>query len=108
MTGQKAVKDNRKAGENMRQQIKRVRELTDKPFGINIVSTPMPSGISNGLFDTYTKVLLEEKVPIALVVGVVDKKLFKTLKAHDIKIVFRPLDANPRSVKPADLCSFKR
>ncbi len=56
------TRDPVETGERMRRQIRRVRELTDKPFGVGLIGEQ-----GNEFTLQILKVVLEEKVPVALV-----------------------------------------
>lgn len=83
--------------ERMRTEIKKTKALTDKPFGSTLI-------VSEDL--TYTwpilEVVIEEKVPVVLVNGILDDKIFKPLKENNIKIVFRPLTPTIKDAKAAE------
>ena len=71
-------------GERMRAQIKRVQSLTDRPFAVNVVV-----GVGDGLefSQKIVQVMIEEKVPVAVVsVGRPDVYT-KTLQAAGIKVL---------------------
>lgn len=105
MPGQKFSGNLGEASENMRTQIQRVRTLTDKPFGVNLIpdNSGQNSGISSDLFEAYLNVMIAEKVPVALVVGSLNNKaFFQKLTDHHIKIIYRPNTADPRLIKPAE------
>ncbi len=81
--GQTSVtRDPGETAERMRQEIRKVRELTDKPFSVNVLP------IQNGE-DIYTppmlKVIYEEKVPVVTFVGEPDEKMFSDFKEHGIR-----------------------
>lgn len=59
--------------DQMRQEIRRVRELTDKPFGVNIISL-------HPQIDQILKVLIEERVLVATYGTGNPKKIIETLK----------------------------
>ena len=83
----------------MRQEIHKVRELTNKPFSVNVL--PVQNGD-----DIYTpsmlKVIYEEKVPVVTFVGEPDEKMFRDFKEHDIKIVYRSLNPTPENARLAE------
>ena len=87
--------------ERMRAEIRKVRELTDKPFSVNVL--PMSNGV-----DVFTppmfKVIFEEKVPVVTYVGDVNKELFDEIKSHGIKIVYRSLNPSPAEAEFAEEC----
>ena len=85
--------------ENMRAEIRKVREMTSKPFSVNVLP------VQNGT-DIYTppmlKVIYEEKVPVVTFVGEPDEAMFREFKEHGIKIVFRSLNPTPENSREAE------
>ncbi|MEC6748160.1 nitronate monooxygenase [Marinilactibacillus sp. XAAS-LB27] len=86
-----------KTAERMRTEIQKTKALTNKPFGSTL--------IVNGDL-TYTWPILEtvidEKVPVVLVNGILDEKIFKPLKENNIKIIFRPQTPTIEDAKAAE------
>lgn len=83
--------------ERMRTEIKKVKSLTNKPFATTLIVS----------FDmTFTgpiiDVVIEEKVPVVLINGVLDEDLFKKLKDHHIKIIFRPMTPTMADAQAAE------
>lgn len=82
--------------ERMRREIKKVRELTDKPFGVTLIG-------SNGEFSSVftlkiLDVVVEEKVPVVLINSFgkdghygVEQGLLEPCKKHGIKMIVRSL-----------------
>ncbi|MFC1535414.1 NAD(P)H-dependent flavin oxidoreductase [Thermodesulfobacteriota bacterium] len=71
-------------GERMREQIKRVQSLTDKPFAVNVA---VLHGGSTIYSQKIVQVMMEEKVPVAIVsVGRPDTYT-ETLKNAGIKVL---------------------
>ena len=100
--GQTSVtRDPGETAERMRAEIRKVRELTDKPFSVNVL--PMSNGV-----DVFTppmlKVIFEEKVPVVTYVGDVKKELFGEIKSHGITIVYRSLNPSPAEAAFAEEC----
>jgi NAD(P)H-dependent flavin oxidoreductase YrpB (nitropropane dioxygenase family) len=60
-----ATPDVKETGERLRQQIQRVRELTDRPFAVNFVVGA--AGLDKAFSERCVEVGIEEKVPIAIV-----------------------------------------
>jgi NAD(P)H-dependent flavin oxidoreductase YrpB (nitropropane dioxygenase family) len=83
--------------ERMRTEIQKTKALTNKPFGTTLI-------VSHDL--TYTwpilEVVIEEKVPVVLINGILDEKIFKPLKENNIKIVFRPGTPTIENAKAAE------
>ena len=83
--------------ERLRAQIHRVRELTDKPFGVNLFF-----GEQIDPFTAETlKVLADEKPAFVLVLpfGPLNKDAVKLFKDNGIKIVARPISATVENLK---------
>ena len=79
-------KDDMEKAERMRQEIRKVKELTSKPFGINIIHSRQNPDIQLQLM---LKVVYEEKVPVAVVVheGLdIAEDIIKELKSHEIQL----------------------
>jgi NAD(P)H-dependent flavin oxidoreductase YrpB (nitropropane dioxygenase family) len=83
--------------ERMRLEIQKTKSLTSKPFGVTLV-------VDGDL--TYTWPILEavlsENVPVVLINGVLDDKIFKPLKANNTKILFRPQNPSIADAKAAE------
>lgn len=66
--------------DNLRHHIKRCREATDKPFGVNLP-------LLHRTIDEHIKVVLEEKVPIVFTSAGNPKTWTKILKDNGVKVV---------------------
>lgn len=79
---------NYNSGEELRTAIRKTRELTDKPFGVNI--TLMPSmRISNATFEEYFRVCCEEKVTAIEVSGAPATKYIDMVHEAGVKIMHK-------------------
>lgn len=90
-------------GERLRSQIRKVREMTDKPFGVNVFMALQLDPFSA---QTY-KVVAEEKVPFVLMIPYgqgagFNMDMVKLLKDNGIKIVYRPLTPTLEAMKEAE------
>lgn len=72
--------------ENLAREIKRCRELTDRPFGVNL--TILPS-ISPPPYDEYRDVIVAEKVPVVETAGNNPGPFVDTFIAHGIKTIHK-------------------
>jgi NAD(P)H-dependent flavin oxidoreductase YrpB (nitropropane dioxygenase family) len=73
--------------DDFRQAVRRVRELTDKPFGVNLSLFPALRPIDNNL---YVEVILEEDVPVVETSGYrPPEDLLAKLKAGDVKLMHK-------------------
>lgn len=66
--------------EELRKEIRKVRELTDKPFGVNFAI-----GDHGRAFSHMLDVAIEEKVPVVSMTGGNPTPIFEQLKGTDIK-----------------------
>ena len=95
-------KDDIEKAERMRQEIRKVKELTSKPFGINIFHSGQNPDIQLQLL---LKVVYEEKVPVAVVVHdgpEIAEDIIKELKSHEITVVYRQITITPEIAKKAE------
>lgn len=84
--------------ERFRQEIKKIKQLTDKPFGVPLV-------ISRDMAYTeqLVEVIIEEGVTVVLANEYIkDKLLYQKLKSHQIKIIYRPLTPTIENAKEAE------
>ncbi|MGM0876171.1 MAG: NAD(P)H-dependent flavin oxidoreductase [Bacillota bacterium] len=85
--------------ERLRNELRKIKALTDKPFAVNIFSP------EEGMDDTYTQTVLnislEEGVEKFVSVGYVNKKLFKQIKEHNAILIHRELTPTPEAAKMA-------
>jgi len=69
-----------KDGEELRNEIKRVRQMTSKPFGVNFAI-----GQHDRPYEHMVEVAIEEKVPVISVTGGNPKGVLDMVKDHPIK-----------------------
>lgn len=65
--------------EDLREEIRKVKELTDKPFGVNFAI-----GQHNRSFSHFLEVSVEEKVPVITMTGGNPAPIFDQLKGVDV------------------------
>lgn len=84
--------------ERMRKEIKKIKQLTNKPFASTIM-------VSDDLtYTTYiVDMIIEEKVPAVLINGLLDEDIFKKLKYNHIKIIFRPITPTTENARAAEV-----
>jgi len=78
------TRDAYETGERLRAQIRKVRELTDKPFAVNIV---VPGPGEEGFSEATLKVATEENVPVAIVSQGSPKVYTERLKQAGLKVL---------------------
>ena len=95
-------KDDVERAERMRAEIRKVKELTSKPFGINIFHSAEKPDVQ---LELMLKVVYEEKVPVAVVAHdgpEIADDIIKELKAHGVTVVYRHLNFNPEFARQAE------
>ena len=95
-------KDDVEKAERMRVEIRKVKELTSKPFGINIFHSGQNPDVQLQLM---LKVVYEEKVPVAVVAHdgpEIAEDIIKEVKAHGMTVVYRHLNLNPDFARKAE------
>ena len=95
-------KDDNERAERMREEIKKVKKLTSKPFGINIFHSGQNPDIQLQLM---LKVFYKEKVPVAVVAQDspdIAEDIIKELKSHGVTVVYRHLNFTPELARRAE------
>lgn len=64
----------------LREEVRKARELTDRPFGVNMI-------MINPEFDKQTEILLEERPPVVTLGAVTSTSVIPVLKEKGIKVV---------------------
>ncbi|GAF40815.1 hypothetical protein FC83_GL001443 [Agrilactobacillus composti DSM 18527 = JCM 14202] len=91
--GQNTVtRDATENAERLRHQIHKVKKLTDKDFGVNILTASPDEKIDDDPFmKGFLDVAFEEHLKYYVVVGAPNEAVFQAIKAHDGIIIFRPM-----------------
>jgi enoyl-[acyl-carrier protein] reductase II len=84
--------------ERTREQFKKIKSLTDKPFAFNY----MISENGNVFSDATLKVAIEEGVKVVVAIGQAVESEIKKLKNHGLKVVFRELYPTIEGAKLAE------
>ena len=97
------TKDVVETGERLRRQIRKTKSLTQKPFGVNLMtSNPDHPGGGSPFSDQCLKVILEEGIQVAVLAGSEPEKYVTHLKDAGIKILHRALPVNVTVAKKAE------
>jgi len=72
--------------EDLRQEIRRCRTMTDKPFGVNLTILPM---LIPADYDGYARVIAEERVAMVEVAGGSPKKYVGLWHEHGVKVLHK-------------------
>ncbi|MCF3470378.1 NAD(P)H-dependent flavin oxidoreductase [Stenotrophomonas maltophilia] len=102
LTAATAVSTPEETAEKMREEIRKTKALTDKPFGVNLIPSP-----SNDIWSPHIlKVMKEDGVTATLYTGygngAVIPALFDELKEAGIKIIYRDLNPTPENTRSAE------
>ncbi len=90
-------------GERLRRQIRKVKSLTDNPFGVNLMTFFADHADNSKAFsDRCFKVILEEKVPVVVLAGSGPREYAEHLKKEHVKVLFRPLQPCVVTAKEAE------
>ncbi len=83
--------------ERMREQIRKTKRLTDKPFGATLINGPDMS-----FWRPTAEMFIDEKVEVVLINELLDPEIFHLLKQHRIKIIYRALTPDVANSQQAE------
>jgi enoyl-[acyl-carrier protein] reductase II len=90
-------------GERLRRQIRKVRSLTDKPFGVNLMTSFADHADNSRAFsEQCLGVIVDEAVPVVVLAGSGPEEYTGRLKEKGIKVVYRPLRPNVEAAREAE------
>jgi NAD(P)H-dependent flavin oxidoreductase YrpB (nitropropane dioxygenase family) len=97
------TKDVIETGERLRRQIRKIKSLTKKPFGVNLMTSFLdhPGG-GEAFSKRCFEVILEEGIPVAVIAGSGPEKYVKPLKDVGIKVLHRAMPINVAVAKEAE------
>lgn len=72
--------------EDLRTEIRKTRELTDKPFGVNLTILPTINPVP---YDEYVKVAVEEGITVIETAGANPEPYMPLFKEHGMKVVHK-------------------
>ncbi len=85
--------------EEMRRQIRKTKELTDRPFGMNVMTSAFDEA---GFSEATIRVCAEEKVPVLVAIGALDAGQVGEWKAAGFRIIYRDMYPTVASAKAAE------
>ncbi len=85
--------------EEMRKMIRRTKELTDKPFGMNVMTSAFDGA---GFSRSTIEVCKEEGVPVLAAIGTIDADQIHEWKEAGFKIIYRDMYPTVASAKVAE------
>lgn len=90
--------------DGLRSEIREIKKLTDKPFGLNMFSPPDGYEKDNIYVRRVLDVAFEEDVKVFVAIGEVNRNIFKEIKDHGGIIIYRELTPSVASAKKAEEC----
>lgn len=102
LTAETAVSTPEETAEKMREEIRKTKRLTEKPFGVNLIPTP-----ENDVWTPpIVKVIKEEGVRAVVYTGygegAIIPALFDELKDAGINIIYRDINPTPENTRLAE------
>ncbi|MDH2996998.1 diguanylate cyclase [Pasteurellaceae bacterium LFhippo2] len=102
LTAETAVSTPEETAEKMREEIRKTKALTDKPFAVNLIPTP-----ENDIWTPpMMEVIKQEGVPAVVYTGygegAIIPSLFAEIKQAGIKILYRDLNPSPENTRLAE------
>ena len=88
--------------ERMRDQIRKVRSLTDKPFALNYLSVPEGEEENDVFGRPMLEMAYEEGVKHILMCNCINRNTIRELKDHGITVIFRDISPTPETAKMAE------
>lgn len=102
LTAETAVSTPEATAEKLREEIRKTKALTDKPFGINLLPTP----INDSWTPPVMRMIKEEGIQVVVYTGygegAVIPALFNELKEAGIKIIYRDVNPTPENTRIAE------
>lgn len=96
--GQDSLPDSRyMALDRMRNEIRKVKELTDNPFAVTLINGPDMS-----FWRPTAEMIVEEGVKVVLINEVLDAEIYKFFKNNHIRILYRALTPTLANSKEAE------
>lgn len=88
--------------ERMRDQIRKVRELSDKPFALNYLSVPEGQEDTDVFGRPMLEMAYEENVKYVLMCNCINRNTIRELKDHGITVIFRDISPTVETAKMAE------
>lgn len=88
--------------ERMRQEIRKTRSLTDKPFGLNVLTMGPTEKPLDSFTQRWLDMAFEEGITHYVVVGNLHLDAISQIQKHNGKILFRPLTPSVKVMKEAE------
>lgn len=94
--------DTQETVERIRAEIRKTRELTDKPFGLNVIFMGAKDDPVDDFNAAWLQVAFEEQVRFFVTVGHANKNIFDLIKRNGGTIIHRPLTPTVANMQEAE------
>ncbi len=84
----------------MRQEIRKVKQLTDKPFGLQLNPTGKETDHFTG---PMMQLVFDEGLTAVAYGGAILPEIFQELHAHNVKVIFRTVASTPENSREAEV-----
>ena len=85
--------------EEMRKMVRRTKKLTDKPFGMNVMTSAFDG---TGFSKATIEICKEEGVPVLAAIGAIDTDQIREWKETGFKVIYRDMYPTVASAKAAE------
>lgn len=101
--GQSMVtEDAEETGKRMAEEIRKTRQLTDKPFAVNYQIADEAEPESNVYSEAVLQAAYREKVPCLVISGLLNEKAIKRAKEMGFTILYRSMMPTPEDARQAE------
>lgn len=102
LTAETAVSTPEETAEKMREEIRKTKKLTEKPFAVNLIPTPENDIWTPGILQVIKEEAVKAVVYTGYSDGAIIPALFDELKAAGIVIIYRDINPTPANSRAAE------
>lgn len=102
LTAETAVSTPEATAEKMREEIRKTKQLTEKPFGVNLIPTAENDIWTPAILEVVKEEAVHAVVYTGYGEGSLKPALFDELKTAGIKIIYRDINPSPKNTRLAE------
>lgn len=102
LTAETAVSTPEETAEKMREEIRKTKKLTEKPFAVNLIPSPENDIWTPGILQVMKEEAVKAVVYTGYGDGAIIPSLFDELKAAGIVIIYRDINPTPANSRAAE------
>lgn len=102
LTAETAVSTPEETAEKMREEIRKTKKLTEKPFAVNLIPSPENDIWTPGILQVIKEEAVKAVVYTGYGDGAIIPSLFDELKAAGIVIIYRDINPTPANSRAAE------